>query len=124
MEAGRELDALIAAKIFGLQPRPIRIIGRTVTNDVGTTKEYTMRDGREGVSATALPRYSTDIAAAWEVVGDMLSRKNGHVDLSIEPDGVSCVFTSYEQDGEALASTAPLAICITALKAVGYVPID
>lgn len=60
MEAGRELDALIAERIFGWKE--------------GTLEEYKAQVEKYGEGATAfdemniLPHYSAEIAAAWEVV--------------------------------------------------------
>jgi hypothetical protein len=102
----RELDALIAEKVMGL----------AVFN--GMIFRY-IQDYKEGDVATAescpIPKYSTDIAAAWEVVdklgGDfVLHRKTAW----------ECVFflgrDKYFQDR---SETAPHAICLAALKTVG-----
>ncbi len=69
-EAGREMDARVAVEVFSLIVKPIQVLGHGgFRDDVGVVSEpYKMADGREGISAGALPRYSTDIAAAWEVV--------------------------------------------------------
>lgn len=57
--------------------------------------------------------YSTDIAAAWQVV-----EKMGHIGLNWEPLVSSkwdCVF----ERTSTVAKTAPMAICLAALKAKG-----
>ncbi len=91
MKAGRELDALIAEKVMGWDSR-------------------------------CIPKpYSRDIGYAWQVVEKVLSDVKGHVDLSIEPDGVNCIISGYTFDAGETADTAPLAICQAALKAVGHI---
>ena len=63
LEAGRELDALVAEKVMGL----------LVTNH-GTAKIIYGKvevDGKEHVTFSPVRPYSTDIAAAWEVVEKM-----------------------------------------------------
>lgn len=99
MNAGRELDALVAEKVMGLQIKRF---------PDGT---WLMHNGQSG---TELFHYSTDIAAAWEVW------------KRISPSILYKLGTGYEvyqsardyEDGIHLAhaDTAPLAICLAALK--------
>lgn len=112
MNAGRELDALIAEKVMGLQ---VDALGYVVT--------------QRGKVEGELPFYSTDIAAAWEVV-----ERTG-LQIEIQSPGAPCNGDEYENDSDnwrvecrlkssdrssfAEATTAPLAICLAALKAVG-----
>jgi len=111
MEAGRDLDALIATKVMGWQ------------SAYGFFRwEQTPPSGGE---PRAVPRYSTDIAAAWQVVEKM--RAVGHtvcIDEFHLRDGTvlyGCYFHHLETDDEhyAEASTVPLAICYSALCVVG-----
>lgn len=87
-----------------------------------------------------LPHYSTDITAAWEIVKAMISRmgynspgfdwqgpifKPEHHYLTREgyPLGTTCWFVRLEADGyiqNICAETPEHAICLAALKAVGY----
>lgn len=103
MQAGRELDALVAEKVFG---EPLHYYGY---------------DG--------LPRYSADIAAAWFVVEKFRRGCNGMVaacvDLQVSdyPDVRDCFCKIYgpsTPESIASATEMPLAICLAALKAVGY----
>ncbi len=85
LEAGRDLDALVAEKVMG-----------------------------ETCLFTA-PAYSTDIAAAWQVV-DKLHALSFY--LEVGSAGWMARFANISAT-EASAATAPLAICLAALKAVG-----
>ena len=123
MEAGRELDALVAEKVMGLEVRSITVMDSKGTHsDVGTVDApRRMPDGRMGVNVDKLPAYSTDIAAAWEVVeklglafelGWLPEDKGFNWDASFgEKRGSEAGTTTY-------ASTAPHAICLAALKAM------
>lgn len=68
------------------------------------------------------PCYSTDIAAAWRVVKRMREQKwNGTVQVfGIEPGETKCtaIFVSPTRMRSSDAPSAPLAICLAALKAV------
>lgn len=101
MEAGRELDALIAEKVMG----------------------FTVKGGLP-ISAWP-PHYSADIAAAWEVV-----KKMGRHEISIHmrsdsnTDRVTKRYYIMDYTCRALlaeANTAPHAICLAALKAIEHV---
>lgn len=97
MEAGRDLDRLIAEKVMGVE--------------MGT-----LRPNQFSMSATSEPKpYSTDIAAAWEVL-EKLSKNEVFTITNMNYAGD--VFCSIG-DGEAQAPTAPHAICLAALAAVG-----
>lgn len=91
MEAGRELDALIAEKIMG--------------------QDYSLNSLEGSLVLKDPPHYSTNIAAAWEVVEklgpdwDLISMEQGWI-------------ASVGSSERARAETAPLAICLAALKAM------
>jgi hypothetical protein len=118
MTAGRELDALVAEKVMGL-PKPI--------HEVFWFIRYPHVDG-------PLPAYSTDIAAAWEVVEKM---KADHFDLCLEVEqsrtsarfelvgpaydgGLGPAVPIVKSTGQVNGDNAPHVICRAALKAVGY----
>ena len=98
----RELDALVWTHVFGY------------------IVEHDLQWG---------PDYSTDIGAAWQVVEKMRGRyvlnlTNGN---SMEPMAVwSAIFKedvgSSLEEHEGEAASAPLAICLAALRAVGVEP--
>ncbi len=113
MEAGRELDAQIAALMGD------RLIKRGKWRgywDCGNGRHYSDQDGGP-------LHYSTDIAAAWLVVEEMRGR-GWFFDLGDKPsDGddltsprVWNAFVNRTTRGPD-ASTAPLAICLVALAA-------
>ncbi len=103
MNAGRELDALIAEKVMGR----------------AFDAEF-HRECAEDNLETELRNYSTDIAAAWEVVEKLRSEgcrysitdcpheKRPTVQLTLKT-GAAC---------GAYAPTVPHAICLAALKAL------
>lgn len=120
MKPGRELDALVAEKVMGLK-RSYRK-GETIALSAGTT---TWIEGDLAVEITGYPRYSTDISAAWGVVEAkdarlllfQMSRVKEHPIWKAE-FVVTNLFRSDDRF-TAEASTAPHAICLAALKAVG-----
>lgn len=99
LKAGRELDVLIAEKIMGLH---------VIQAQNG---DFVLDDGRpQGLRA-----YSSDIACAWEVVGKLLEHAYTAVQIEgLHYHGYKC--TVGVSDG--FADTAPMAICLAALKAV------
>ena len=112
IKAGRELDALVAEKVMGWKS-----VDRADEKDGGDFYGVTIRDGLTAVYR--VPLYSVDIAAAWEVV-----EKCSGPSFWIErhPNAWQVCFyelgDSHAKTG--LASSAPWAICLAALKAVGY----
>lgn len=110
MKAGRELDRLIAEKVMHLP---------NIRNwDCGYV--YGPEHGED------VPRYSTDIAAAWQVVEKLTKSEN--IDLEIIPSAFhnECsVSVGFLDDcGDACGpfyfteESAPHAICLAALKAI------
>lgn len=101
MQAGRELDALVAEKVMGLEVRGGFII----------------RENRR----SGIPSYSRKIEYAWEVVEKMLEQGyNFRIEKIYEV--YQCLFDKaicQWNEGGAYAETAPLAICLAALKTVG-----
>lgn len=109
MKPGRELDALVAERIFGAK----------LING-----EWVVKIGNFQSKSNILMNYSTDIAAAWEVVEKMQS-KGYVVDIScysvISNRRSSCVIYVQGEPWEkfdAESESAPEAICSAALKVV------
>lgn len=108
MLAGRELDALVAEKVMGLRVK-YRTPGFPYFEDYIDT-------------AHDVPRYSTDIAAAWAVV-EKIHLLNG-LDLTYgqpREGGVPAWRIKRDHCGDeeediAIADTVPLVICRAALK--------
>lgn len=114
MEAGRELDALIAEKVMGWKLLAVS----------GSEHGFI----REGVALRKpIPRFSTDIAAAWQVVECMRERHDCGLIFKVFPVGFrfdySAVFQARDnKQWSSNASTAPLAICLSALGEAGDEP--
>ena len=124
MKAGRELDTLIAEKVMGLT----RHDESYVAEGVGKVLRFVWRDGCGTCVYSGdmfLPRYSTNIADAWEVVHKL---REGNLWFVIKQDnssGWEAKFWKGLPDGwfpteeyYAVALTPALAICLAALKAV------
>ena len=121
MPTGRELDALVAEKVMGLERREWKPYAAPEGWFPKDAPSCNWRDENdrfhdpEGYESH-LPLYSFDIAAAWEVVGSSACEYGHKFSLEYEHDvWYACVSGMYE----AQADTAPLAICRAALKAVG-----
>lgn len=106
--AGRELDALVAEKVMGIA---VNRFGEVIQPGMGV----------------GMPRrYSTDIASAWGVVEKM--QADGWF-FKVEDGALhTCWYADFiiSEPGRppkgprrTQADTAPLAICLAALKAVG-----
>ena len=117
-EAGRELDELIAEKIMGDKQNNVDWYWWNGTN----------LDKAAGVYAG--PFFSTDIAAAWQVVEKLFSKCDLSCKVVFIQDGQVGIkfFTSLAGDNiwtverevlsTVVADTLPFAICLAALKAV------
>jgi hypothetical protein len=123
MEAGRELDAEIAAKVMGwtrigwdhqwnaVQSRPTGWPNALTGLRPGCDSDYWMEQ-----DWTRVPHYSTDIAYTWEVVERIGIRWTIDCVPELKTFRARCEMTekAYIADG----NTAPLAICLAALEAV------
>jgi hypothetical protein len=107
MNPGRELDSLIAEKVMGEKFVPYDLM---LTSYPGNT-------------VYATPPYSTDLAAAWEVMeklglaigkNEIYPELGAYVCLESMSEGESWLFNS---NYATYADTAPHAICLAALKA-------
>lgn len=118
MEAGSELDALVAEKVMGRKYH--------------TRQTHFDVTGMGGACSLCFPpSYSTDIAAAWTVVEHMKHYITPGNDIGlpvmmmVEGSQSSCEWHGGKQSfndgtGWVRADTMPLAICLMALKAVGH----
>jgi hypothetical protein len=120
MSAGREMDALIAEKVINL------IICESPFKQPGyqgvilNGSPYYNADGHGHYRS--VPFYSTDIAAAWEVVEELNKTRLTYVEfIDAKIPGTAWRVVLFDQgEGKtivSLADTAPLAICRAALKA-------
>ena len=111
MPAGREMDKLIAEKIFGW-------------SDFGSFEDGGISGKDKDGDGWILPYYSIGIAAAWEVVEKFMPYKSPS--LYVVGTMWFCFFALKTGEGlfastnvlEAKAPTAPLAICRAALLAM------
>ncbi len=117
MEAGRELDTLVAEKVMGLEPASGT---RAMMVGVGAPPYY---EGAEP-GVFGLRHYSTDIAAAWEVWRQIAQRDRWSfqmIFLDALRWSVSTRTYGYGVLGNlehALWSLEPVDICRAALKTV------
>lgn len=123
LKAGRELDAQIAVEVMGwLITWPVS----------GVTKDAPPSDPEQCIwrgwpnetsrlrgESPEVPRYSTDIAAAWQVV-TMLNSKGYVLGLEAEASYAYAVFKAHPAypSSQTRAETVPLAICLAALKVI------
>lgn len=110
MKPGRELDALIAEKVMGLKPIIIPAM-RSFPTTIEPGDIFVMEDHE-----LESDHYSTDIAAAWDVV-DRLSSMGIYLRLS-NVSGVGRWRCSTENRITEFVATPAHAICLAALKAV------
>lgn len=109
MKSGRELDALIAKRFLGwskVQKIPYcGLVGDPLNLN----------------QLLAVPHYSTDLRAAWEVLEEIKSKLKGEIAISCVNHNMWEIFPNWHTDGQSLAEaeTMPLAICLAALKLVG-----
>lgn len=126
MNEGRELDAIVHEKIFGKCGHVLSIYKKDNRNwsDDYTTyrckkcKTETFRGLSYHEGKTVCPQYSTDIADAWLVL-DYLENNGYEYNLVFESNYymLDLYRNGYKFQGD--AETAPLAICIAALKSCG-----
>jgi len=135
MEAGPELDAMVAVAVFGWEwfaverhfepPRGYetwRSLRDPKSGFYHFGDEDRLASGNEPIWNTfgeRPPKYSTEIAAAWQVVERMkgVSPWPYWFELSHRPKGFMCNFVG-DTPHNAYAESAPLAICKAALRAV------
>lgn len=124
MEAGRELDALVAEKVMGWRWISYNNNGFILVPPDQHSRmkpEYVFQDKAGSREHAGLPRYSTDIAAAWEVV-EKLHEIPGYEIIDIRLCSIGYAILApmgNHMKSVSTAETAPLAICLAALKAVG-----
>ena len=112
-------DALIAEKVMGAYWTERKNVCRILWNAEGAEmimEEWYEKDWVPSISP--LPEYSTQIADAWLVV-EKLRKLALHFNL--QNDFAGTWFAEFFQQGfhyGVIADTAPLAICLAALKAV------
>lgn len=122
MKPGRELDALVAEKVISNAPHE-KVPGTNFIKGIAFEAQFIKKiDKKSGTISVGMeytyPPYSTSIEAAWEVFNKFKLN-----DLTRGVDGWTCRFgitkDNYIMQIDATADTAPHAICLAALKAIG-----
>jgi hypothetical protein len=110
MPAGREMDIKIHVEIMGWMEldNSLRLSKSRIFNkpEVGTMYDYNV------------PNYSTDIAAAWQVVDEMWEKGFFHELAKARGGEIARIGNKEKDTGDVFAETAPLAICRAALLAM------
>lgn len=107
----QDLDAQIAEKVFGWRP----LAG--LSDRAADWPWFLDSDGHE-VWGTQIPKFATDIAAAWKVLD-----KFHHYTVERQQDRTFKAYVAVHDPAEGLfygsygeAETAPMAICLAALQ--------
>ena len=119
LEAGRETDALVAERLGW---KNVRFDGEEVKIDAHSFTRYPMgwygENPDRPLWRTEIPHYSTDIAAAWQVIERMAA--DGWIcDVFNRGDDWVCEMSRHDVMVTDEAG-APLAICRAALLAVDH----
>lgn len=124
MQAGRELDALIAEKVMGWPPKPAHAGWQGDVVPSLADPKWVQAGPDRGWEMVFLPNYSTDIAAAWKVVEKMRETPKPFFSLAWYISGRwGAAFLGHDDGTDAeMADTAPHAICLAALRAVAKAP--
>lgn len=127
LQAGRELDTLIAEKIFQKQKcDKWQIWGHGLNGPEWINTEC--KDEHDCYPINSPTKYSSNIAAAWEIIIEMGKRGFWYTFQNFDVYGrgilTECTFIVVDNDGNydywtADAETVELAICLAALKALG-----
>lgn len=125
MKPGSELDAFIAEKVMGLKPLDLPLF--SVKDDFD--KIVISHVVSEWFDLKTPKHYSTDIAAAWEVVEKLRAEEfffivsNSEISTGLIKIGENKIFASFGKKHRkvetTVGETSPHAICLAALKAVG-----
>lgn len=110
MPAGEELDALVAKKVMGWSAEHVQLAKYRLLGVLWACSECAVK------GIPDLPRYSTDIAAAWEVALVVSERHKAPI-FSIHRAGPKKFLADLhgEETLVVSAETMPLAVCRAAL---------
>jgi hypothetical protein len=113
----RKIDRLVAEKVMGFETEGFEWSKGTM--------QFVYKDTGAALITKNIPYYSSNIADAWQVVEKLRSRYV-YIDLTNNDDLYCCELMEQDWENESRyftyytdAETAPLAICLAALKAVG-----
>lgn len=119
MTPGRELDALVAEKVFGAKD----IQWSKRLKNLLTGEEFLDPFYKFESQTRYVPKYSTDIAAAGPILEKFKAEGNYKLEISAYPKDGIWTIKAYHRDGYSKlcttsASTIAHAICLAALKAL------
>jgi hypothetical protein len=118
MEAGREMDALIAVKIFGYRcyktKNPFDYFKKD--DKIYDMVETGTKDGFTSVENLA--EYSSSITAAWLVVEKLHSTPEEYFELYYDGNNHEAWMAHVRYGNTSTGITAPLAICRAALMTI------
>lgn len=115
MKQGRELDALVSEKVFGIEVLKVdsytydSVTGRNINEK----KHFLMSNPTQEI-----PHYSTDLAVAFDLLRVFQKRK---LIAQFVAEGVIQVFKSHPADSDAISvkgESDAHALCLAALKAI------
>lgn len=121
MKAGRELDALMAEYVMGWNWGDTgKGLEGLMPPDKHSTFILTLTFDSSGLWG-GMPHYSTNIADAWKVVEKMENTHRFSLHRTVKENGWQVIFWDIETDAHRslVAETAPLAICLAALRCKG-----
>jgi hypothetical protein len=124
MDAGRELDALVAEKVMKLK-------NRFRKDSLRTEKCLTVRQVEQNKKPWNIngkwkefpPQYSTDISAAWEVVEELKGDYWFSFYYTVEGKWETMFNAHFPRQNPSFDAESDLAshsVCLAALKAVGH----
>jgi hypothetical protein len=128
MKPGRELDALVAEKVMGWRLEERGYVATFWVDENGKVKRAAEPCSIDFCSCEVFSP-STDISDAWKVVEKLGIIPNSfYIGYKTDKNGKKIYRAFFQKENpittliytyEADAETAPLAICLAALKAVG-----
>lgn len=116
MSPGRELDAAVASKVIGWHDVKWQPIANAFGEKV--LDEYAGHPPNDLLKNAIIPRYSTSIQAAWDVIEKLKSMSVFVAVVSAQGAPWVCKINKGVKFVEEKADAAPLAICTAALKAL------
>ena len=116
LSPGRELDAAIAARVMGWHDVKFQPIANAFGEKV--LDEYAGHPPNDLLKNAIIPKYSTNIQFAWEVLEKIKSISVFAAVISAKGQPWVCKINKDTAFVEERADAAPLAICKAALKAM------
>lgn len=113
---GRELDALVASKVMGWHDVKFQPIANAFGEKV--MDEFAGHPPNDLLKSAIIPKYSSEIRSAWEVLEKLKSISIFAAVISAKGQPWVCKVNKDTLFVEERADAAPLAICKAALRAV------